>query len=221
MSMAERVVATTKNGTMRLVAVDAGGETHFELYAQGALQMSTCFSDLALQLAQAALSGVTGRHVEVLVGGLGLGLTLRHILDHDAVQSVCVVELEPRVIEWNRTHLGNADLLDDRRVELIVGDFCDYVQGAPRNYHGIVLHIDEGPDRVLRSENRRGYSLQMLQILQSRLRFGGALAVRASQSIPSYERALGNHFTDVECVPVSDKNIIGENQMCVVYQARA
>lgn len=221
MTMAEQVVATTKNGVMRLVAVEADGETHFELFAYDALQMATCFSDLALQLAQAALSGVTGQHAEILVGGLGLGLALRHILAHDAVKSVCVIELEPRVIDWNRTHLGNADLLDDRRVELVVGDFCDYVQGAPRNYHGIALHLDEGPDRVLRSENRRVYSLQMLQVLQSRLRFGGALAVRASQPIPSYERALGNHFTDVECVPVSDKNTMGENQMCVVYRARA
>ncbi|MBT3605004.1 MAG: hypothetical protein HOE48_02095 [Candidatus Latescibacteria bacterium] len=219
--MAERVVATTKKDMTRLVAVEDGLETHFELFTHDALQMATYFSDLALQLAQAALSGVTGRHAEILVGGLGLGLTLRHILAHDAVQSVCVVELEPRVIDWNRTHLGNSDLLDDRRVELIVGDFCDYVQGTPRNYHGIALHIDEGPDRVSRSENRRVYSLQMLQVLQSRLRFGGALAIRASQPIPSYERVLGNHFTDVECVPVSDKSTTGENRMCVVYQARA
>lgn len=219
--MAQRVVATTKNGMFRLSAIDVGAETHFELFAHDALLMATYFTDLAKQLAQAALLGVTGRHAEVLVGGLGLGVTLRHILAHESVKSVCVVELEPRVVDWNREYLGNADLLDDPRVELIVGDFCDYVQGTPRNYHGIVLHIDEGPDRVVRVENRRVYSLKMLQVLQSRLRVGGALATRASQPTSSYERALKIHFAEVEVVPVIDRNTTGENQMCVVYQARA
>lgn len=219
--MTQRVAATTKNGMCRLMAIDAPGQTHFELFAQDALQMSTCFSNLAKQLAHSALSGAQGRHVEILMGGLGLGLTLRHILDHETVHSVCVVELEPRIVTWNRDVLGNADLLDDARVELVVGDFGEYVQGTPRNYHGIVLHIDEGPDRVVRAENRRVYSLKMLQVLLSRLRSGGALATRATQVSPSYERALNMHFSDVTCLPVTDVNTTGENQMCVVYQARA
>ena len=221
MSMAQRVAATTKNGMFRLMAVDAGAQTHFELFAQDRLQMSTCFSGLATQLVQAAMAGATGGHIEILMGGLGLGVALRQILDYDAVSSVCVVELEPRVVDWNREHLGNADLLDDARVELVVGDFCDYVQGTPRNYHGILLHIDEGPDQVMRAENRRVYSLKMLQVLYSRLRSGGALGVRASKPTPFYERALERQFDEVVCVPVSDKNTIGESQMCVVYQARA
>jgi spermidine synthase len=221
MSIVQRVAATTKNGMFRLMAVDDGAQTHFELYINDMLHMATYFSDLAVQLAKATLSGVTVRHAEILMGGLGLGLTLRHILDHEAVQSVCVVESQPRMVDWNREYLGNADLLDDPRVELIVGDFYDYVQGTPRNYHGIAVHIDEGPDQVVRVENRRIYGLQMLQVLQSRLRWGGALAIRALQPTPSYERALKIHFDEVELLPVIDKNTTGEDQVCVVYQARA
>ena len=204
-----------------LTAVDVGEQTHFELVDHGRLHMATYFSDLAQKLSAAALSGVTGGHAEILMGSLGLGLTLRHILDEKRIHSVCVVESEPRIVEWNREYLGNAGLLDDARVELIVGDFCEYVQGTPRNYHGISLHIDEGPDQVVRAKNRRVYGLQMLQVLQSRLRAGGALAVRAFKPSPSYERALKIHFAEVELLPVIDKRPTGENQMCVVYQARA
>lgn len=218
--MTERLAATTKNGMFRLTAVEAGAQTHFELFINDTLQMATYFTDLAANLAQSALSGVTGRHTEILMGGLGLGMTLRRILAHESIHTVRVIELEPRVADWNRDHLGNADLLDDPRVELIVGDFGDYVQGTPRNYHGIVLHIDAGPDQVVRAENRHIYSLRMLKILQSRLRSGGALAIRATQPTPSYERALKNHFSEIEMMSVSDKNTTGENQTCVVYQAR-
>lgn len=218
--MTQQVVATTRNGLVRLMAVEVDAQTHFELFVQDKLQMTTKFTQLARQLAQATLAGVTGRHAEILVGGLGLGLTLRYILEHSAVKSVCVVELESRVVDWNRTHLGNADLLDDSRVEVVVGDFYDYIQGNPRNYHGIALHVDPAPDRA-RPENRRIYGSKMMQVLQAHLRSGGTLAFRALQQIPSYERILKTYFSELEWVSVSDQNTTGENQTCVVYQARA
>ncbi|MDA0708722.1 MAG: hypothetical protein O3B73_00765 [bacterium] len=221
MSMPQRVAATTKNSVFRLMASDIGDKTHFELYVNDALMMATYFSALAEKLSLAALSGVPGRHGEILIGGLGLGLTLRHVLYNQAVHSVCVVELEPRVVDWNRTHLGNSDLLDDPRVELVLGDFCEYVQGTPRNYHGIVLHLDEGPDQVMRVENRRVYSLGMMQVLHARLRSGGTLAMRARKPNPSFEKALLNHFSMVEAVAVADQDPDGKSQMCVVYQAKA
>ena len=111
------------------------------------------------------------------------------------MQSVCVVEIEPQIVEWNRIFLTNADLLDDARVAFIVGDFCSYVQGSPRNYHGIAMHIDVGPDQVARAENRQAYSLSMLRVLQMRLRAGGALAICADGA--SYERALQRVFDAV------------------------
>ena len=158
------------------------------------VRLRTANSDLEIALADLALSGISPdqRYADVLIGGLGLGVTLRQVLKHRAVQSVCVVEIEPQIVEWNRTFLTNADLLDDARVALVVGDFCSYVQGSPRNYHGIAMHIDVGPDQVARAENRQAYSLSMLRVLQMRLRAGGALAICAGGS--SYERALRRVF---------------------------
>ena len=186
----------TQNGNFRLDEAMVDGQWYHVLSINGCA-IASSGSDLEIALADLALSGISPdqRHADVLIGGLGLGVTLRQVLKHRAVQSVCVVEIEPQIVEWNRTYLTNADLLNDARVELIVGDFCSYVQGSPRNYHGIAMHIDVGPDQVARAENRQAYSLSMLRVLQMRLRAGGALAICAGGS--SYERALQRVFDAV------------------------
>ena len=186
----------TQNGNFRLDEAMVDGQWYHVLSINGCAIASSS-SDLEIALADLALAGISPdqRHADVLIGGLGLGVTLRQVLKHRAVQSVCVVEIEPQIVEWNRTFLTNADLLNDARVELVVGDFCSYVQGTPRNYHGIAMHIDVGPDQVARVENRQAYSLSMLRVLQMRLRVGGALAICAGGS--SYERALRRVFDAV------------------------
>lgn len=186
----------TQNGNFRLDAVMVDEQVHHVLSINGFVIASSS-SNLEITLADLALSGISPgqRYADVLIGGLGLGVTLRQVLKHRAVQSVCVVEIEPQIVEWNRTFLTNADLLNDARVELIVGDFCSYVQGSPRNYHGIAMHIDVGPDQVARAGNRQAYSLSMLRVLQMRIRAGGALAICAGGS--SYERALQRVFDAV------------------------
>ena len=186
----------TQNGNFRLDEAMVDGQWYHVLSINGCAIASTS-SNLEIALADLALAGISPdqRYADVLIGGLGLGVTLRQVLKHRAVQSVCVVEIEPQIVEWNRTYLTNADLLNDARVELIVGDFCSYVQGSPRNYHGIAMHIDVGPDQVARAENRQAYSLSMLRVLQMRLRAGGALAICAGGS--SYERALQRVFDAV------------------------
>ena len=186
----------TQNGNFRLDAVTVDEQVHHVLSINGCVIASSS-SNLEIALADLALSGISPgqRYADVLIGGLGLGVTLRQVLKHRAVQSVCVVEIEPQIVEWNRTFLTNADLLNDARVELIVGDFCSYVQGSPRNYHGIAMHIDVGPDQVARAGNRQAYSLSMLRVLQMRLRTGGALAICADGA--SYERALQRVFDAV------------------------
>ena len=186
----------TQNGNFRLDEAMVDGQWYHVLSINGCAIASSS-SDLEIALADLALAGISPdqRYADVLIGGLGLGVTLRQVLKHRAVQSVCVVEIEPQIVEWNRTFLTNADLLNDARVELVVGDFCSYVQGTPRNYHGIAMHIDVGPDQVARVENRQAYSLSMLRVLQMRLRAGGALAICAGGS--SYERALQRVFNAV------------------------
>ena len=221
MSAGQQVVASasTQNGNFRLESRDMGGQAHHVLFINDAM-IATTYPDLELSLADLALAGISSDqgYAEVLIGGLGLGITLRQVLKHPAVRSVCVVEIESRIVDWNRTHLDNADLLDDERVELVVGDFCTYVEGVPRNYNGIAMHIDIGPDQMARSENRRAYSLSMLRVLHMRLRAGGALAICAGQVSASYEKALRGIF---DCVEVFAERDHLDSRSCSIYQVIA
>lgn len=87
----------------------------------------------------------------VLIGGLGMGFTLRAALDSCA-GAIDVVELVPEVVRWNRTLL--ADLagrpLEDPRVTVIEDDVGRVIDKAT-GYHAIILDVDNGPDELFAS----------------------------------------------------------------------
>ena len=116
-------------------------------------------------------------------------------------------------------YLGNNDILDDSGTELVVGDFHDYVHGNPRSYHGIAMDIDNGPDWIVGQENRRAYSLSMLQVLRSRLRPGGILAILGHAEHGNYERALEQVFEEVTTHHTEDRYPNGKPLSCIVYAA--
>ena len=213
--MARQVVETARNGVFRLDVVADGDGLHREVYVRGQLLASSAHAVSSALLADRALAGIGAqKHAEVLIGGLGVGLVLRRVLQHPAVHLVWAVEPRAQVVAWNRDRLGNADVLDDPRVELIVGDFCDYVQGMPRNYNGIALQFE-----ATRPEHRRIYSLSMLNLFQMRLRSGGALAFVAQEANAACERALKEVFDRVTVESVVDREADGSTRTCVIYQA--
>src|SRR6058998_1681848 len=96
----------------------------------------------------------------VLVGGLGMGFTLRATLDFlppDAI--VEVAELVPAVVDWNRGPLGPlaGHPLKDRRVEIAVGDVADTIRGSRHRFDAMLLDVDNGPAAFTASHNTRLY----------------------------------------------------------------
>lgn len=118
----------------------------------------------------------------VLVGGLGLGYTLRAVLDRlpPSGEVVCV-ELMPAIAEWHRVLLGAlADRpLDDPRVELVIGDvvswFAQHDADAPPDLDAILLDIDNGPIPLTALGNWWLYARDGLVALRRRLRPGGTI----------------------------------------------
>jgi spermidine synthase len=213
---------TTRAGELQLSALEAGGETHYELVFNGVFLMATYNTASCRLLTDTVLEGVASRRkMDLLIGGLGMGFSLRQALAHPDVQTVCVVELEAQIVGWNRTYLGNAESLDDPRTLMVVGDFCDYVQGNPRSYHGILIDIDNGPDWVVRPENRHAYSLSMLQVLMNRLRPGGVLAVWSHAPNKPYAKALREIFGEVRLREVCDYDPSGRPMESVIYAVGA
>jgi spermidine synthase len=116
----------------------------------------------------------------VLVGGLGLGFTLRAVLDRVAPDArVTVAELVPQLVVWNRTYLAelNDRPLDDARCEVVVGDVCDLIKRSSRTFDVILLDVDNGPRAVARASNGWLYTPAGLAAIRSSMNAAAVLAV--------------------------------------------
>jgi spermidine synthase len=116
----------------------------------------------------------------VLIGGLGMGFTLRAALDGlGSEASVVVAELVPAVAAWARGPLAKlfAGSLDDPRVELRVEDVSRSIQSGPAQYDAILLDVDNGPEGLTRRANDRLYDIWGLRRAHYALRSDGILAV--------------------------------------------
>jgi spermidine synthase len=186
-----RELVLSRRGDMYLIQVDAE-----ELMSSRAHGSEDALARLALE----ALGGRPGPRV--LVGGLGMGFTLRALLDalteragsqrgqkghKTPAPSVIVAEVFPIIVEWNRTHLGHlaGHPLDDRRVRVQVGDVADRLR-ADDPYDVILLDVDNGPDAFTLDRNRFLYTAAGLERIAGALTPGGVLAVWSADDDPRY-----------------------------------
>jgi len=171
----------------------------------GRTLMSSLMHDSEEALAEHAIERVDDPHT-VLVGGLGLGFTLRAVLDRVAEDAkVTVAELVPELVQWNRTHLAELhdNALDDRRCEVVVGDVFATIKRSPGTFDVILLDVDNGPIALSHAQNQRLYSEQGLRVCRTALRPHGVLAVWSAGPSPRFERRLGSCGFDVEVMRVA------------------
>ena len=115
----------------------------------------------------------------ILIGGLGLGYTLRAALDVlPAAARVDVAELVPEVVTWNRGEQGKLAKrpLEDKRVKVLVEDVGEVIKRSS-GYDAILLDVDNGPDALVHSGNAGLYKRAGLLRTRKALRPGGVLAV--------------------------------------------
>jgi spermidine synthase len=132
----------------------------------------------------------------VLVGGLGMGFTLRATLDLLPPGAVVrVVELVPAVVEWNRGALGPiaGHPLDDRRVRIEVGDVGFTLRANPGGFDVILLDVDNGPSAFTTPANEGLYDNAGVAASYAALRMGGALAVWSAWEDRKFEQRLRFH----------------------------
>ena len=170
--------------------VPGGGE--FRLMQRGAeywimtgttALMNSRMSGSEEALATLSLARLTGlKAPELLIGGLGMGFTLRAALAARAEVKITVAELVPGVIEWARGPLAPifAGSMEDPRVTVIAGDVGALMRRAPKAYDGILLDVDNGPEGLSRDANDGLYTVKGLRIAHAALRPGGVLAVWSS-----------------------------------------
>lgn len=131
-------------------------------------------------MAKAGLEDLRRKDPKVLVGGLGLGYTVRTALDLlGAEAAVVVVELSQAVVDWNRgplSHLARAPL-DDKRVKVEVADLGKYLAKTKERFDAILLDVDNGPSALAHHGNERLYGRAGLSAFCEALRPYGRLVI--------------------------------------------
>lgn len=138
----------------------------------------------------------------VLVGGLGLGFTLRATLDLlPPHATVVVAELVPAVVEWNRGPLGPlaGHPLADKRVTIEVGDVAATLRASRNRFDAVLLDVDNGPAALTASDNAGLYDDRGLAAARAALKVGGVLAIWSAGEHRKFEQRLryGRFTVDV------------------------
>ena len=183
--------ARTPNGTLIALFRHDGA---YLIRADGVELMSTrrhLSEDRLAEVACAPLRDVAG--ARVLIGGLGLGFTLRaalRVLSDDA--EVVVAEFMAEVIAWNANaeYDLSADAMRDPRVHIVHDDVVNVLQANPGGFNAIMLDTDNGPDGMLMSESARLYDARGIGTTVAALRTGGAIAYWSVGDNPRFVDAL-------------------------------
>jgi len=137
----------------------------------------------------------------LLIGGLGMGFTLRAALAVlGAEAKITVAELVPAVIAWARGPMAQlfGDSLTDRRVSLRKADVVDVIGSHAAAFDAILLDVDNGPEGLIRKANDALYDRRGLQAIRRALRPGGLLAVWSSGQNPAFSKRLREAGFDVD-----------------------
>jgi spermidine synthase len=147
-----------------------------------------------LELARLGCAHLADRKVpRILIGGLGMGYTLRQALDMLSLRAQVVVgELLGAVVEWNREFFGelNGHPLGDGRVDLKTGDIVELISRSRSRFDAILLDIDNGPGVMTDSGNRRLYGREGILACRRALRKQGCLAVWSAEPSKKFEQLL-------------------------------
>lgn len=172
-----------------------------ELRVNGVFVMDDVETSSERLLARAALDAGAR---SILVGGLGLGFTTRELLGSPDVTRVVVAELHRELVDAMRGGtIPGADLLDDPRLEVVVGDVRAVVDAQPRvSFDAILLDVDNGPDFLVHEQNAAVYGADFVRTCAERLIEGGRLDVWSMDDSAPLRARLAEHFADVTASPV-------------------
>jgi spermidine synthase len=168
--------------------------------------MSSRMSGSEEALAEMSWARLAGRRApRILIGGYGMGFTLRaalRVLPADA--EVIVAELVPDIIAWARGPMSDltAGCLDDPRVRVIERDVGACIAEGSGDFDALLLDVDNGPDAITHPGNAGLYSNAGLVAAKAALRPGGVLAIWSAAPDPGFRRRLSQSGFDVDEVQV-------------------
>jgi spermidine synthase len=193
-------VARVPGADVELRLMRRGAEFSMMLGANELMNSRLSGSEEALAtLACRKIEAVKSPHL--LIGGLGMGFTLRAalaVLGADA--RITVAELVPAVIAWARGPMADlfGDSLSDPRTRVREADVVDVIRSHASSFDAILLDVDNGPEGLIRKANDALYDLRGLKTIRRALRPRGVLAVWSSGPNPAFSKRLRDAGFDVD-----------------------
>jgi spermidine synthase len=189
---------------VELRLMQRGTEFSMMLGSNELMNSRLCGSEEALAtLACKRIEAVKRPHL--LIGGLGMGFTLRAALAVlGSGARITVAELVPAVIAWARGPLADivGDSLVDQRASILTADVADVIRSHVSAFDAILLDVDNGPEALIRKANDALYDAKGLKAICRALRPGGVLAVWSSGPNAAFSKRLGDAGFDVNEVAV-------------------
>jgi spermidine synthase len=175
------------------------GETDFLITIEGRVLMNSSANMSEIVLAQLACESLKKKkNPRVLVGGLGMGFTLKAAIDNlPADAEVVVAELNPIMVKWCRgpiAHLSGG-AVDDPRVKIVIDDVASLIRyaankGKGNRFDAIILDLYEGPHEGAPGRGKYLYGDMALELSSSALKAGGVFAVWSEDPDKAFEKRL-------------------------------
>lgn len=198
--------ATADGKELRLYQHDAD----FSIKVGGVELMNSRMHGSEEELARLACAEISHfPNARILIGGLGMGFTLRAALDAlSAKAQVEVAELIPAVVKWNHGALAALaeSPLTDKRVTIHEMDVRKMIKAGRGQYSAILLDVDNGPGSLFTKTNDRLYSMKGLHDARAALRREGILAVWSAGPDADFTRRLGGVGFEVKVVRVNARS---------------
>jgi len=193
-------------GELRLFRRELKGADEYSIMLGRIELMNSRLSGSEEALATLACERLAVKNPRLLIGGYGMGFTLRAALSVLPPQAhVEVAELIPAIVQWAGEPMAalSANCLADSRVAITLGDVCDIIAKADRDYDAILLDVDNGPDGLTHEANDRLYSMAGLAAAKQALRSNGILAIWSSEGDARFTSRLhkSGFAVEVKTVP--------------------
>ncbi len=213
--------ATTPDGAPMALVRQSGD---LVVTVRGVPLMSSRVHGSEEAMAELAIAPVRQRAgLRVLVGGLGMGFTLRAALDALGPDArVVVSELMPALVDWNRGPLGPLAKhpLEDGRATLVLGDVGALLRASKAEFDVILMDVDNGPEAFTTAQNGRLYAQAGLEAIRAALRPGGVVVFWSAFEAPGFEARLRAVGFQAETVPVRARGKVNKGSRHVLYVGR-
>lgn len=155
------------------------GKKEYELVTNGVFIMASYNSLSSVLLVRNAIDKLNIKNCSILIGGLGLGYSVKEACLNNEVESITVVEMNSGVIDCNLTvlHSLNGKYLSDKRVRLVNEDFIKYIHCTKNKYDAICMDIDNGPMLIVNESNKEAYSTPFFQRIYEALNTNGIFVI--------------------------------------------